>query len=276
MRARMFVLGFVAALAPSAASAHGPQLQITNDNNKIVTREVFQDSPYEPLSAPKSVYVMPLLESGGVWYSRPNSTLVADIPAFPSGPGLAYGSDQLDGGDRTFAAGSILSIAFTDGLKLWNGAAFADAGATQLKGFRGSNAAISSPAENFAVTSDSSPFDSLSLAAISGTYDAEAHSSLRWALLGNGTSPTSSSPDGVYLLSLQLSSTQNGLAPSDPYYFVLHKNAAPSDVASAVASLGFAPELVQAVPEPATAAMMMLGLAGCVGATRCRRNRREM
>lgn len=276
MRARMFVLGFVAALATSAATAHGPQLQITNDNNKIVTREIFVESPYEPLSSPKSVYVMPLDESGGVWYSRPNNTLVADVPAYPSGPGLAFGYDQLAGGDRLFAAGSILSIAFTDGLKLWNGVAFADAGTTQLKGFRGSNAAISSPAENFAVTSDTGPFDTLSLAAISGTYDAEAHSSLRWALLGNGTSPTSSSPDGVYLLSLQLSSTQNGLASSDPYYFVLHKNAVPSDVAAAVASLGFAPELVQAVPEPAATAMVLLGLAGSIGAARSCHNRREL
>lgn len=276
MRARMFVLGFVFMIAASTALAHGPQLQITNDNNKIVTREIFNESPYEPISNPKSVYVMPLLESGGVWYSRPNNTLVADVPAYPSGPGLAYGSDQLDGGDRLFSAGSVLSIAFTNGLKLWNGAAFADAGATQLKGFRGSNANISTPAENFAITSDSGPFDSLSLAAISGTYDAEAHSSLRWALLGNGTSPTSSSPDGVYLLSLQLSSTQNGLASSDPYYFVLHKNASSSDVAAAVASLGFAPELVQAVPEPAAAAMMLLGLIGCIGAARSRRQRREL
>jgi hypothetical protein len=275
MRARMFVFGFVAALATPVASAHGPQLQITNDNNKIVTREVFVERPYEPLSSAKSAYVMPLEESGGVWYSRPNNTLVADVPAYPSGPGLAFGYDRLDGGDRTFAAGSILSIAFTDGLKLWNGAAFADAGATQLKGFRGSNAAISAPAENFAVTSDGGPFDSLSLAAISATYDAEAHSSLRWALLGDGASPTSASPDGVYLLGLQLSSTQVGLAPSDPYYLVLHKNASPSDVAAAVASLGFAPELVQAVPEPATAAMMLLGLAGGIGAARSRRHRRE-
>lgn len=274
MRARMFVFGVVSLIAASTALAHGPQLQITNDNNKIVPREIFNESPYEPISDPKSVYVMPLMESGGVWYSRPNNTLVADVPAYPSGPGLAYGSDQLDGGDRLFAAGSVLSIAFTNGLKLWNGAAFADAGATQLKGFRGSNANISTPAENFAVTSDSGPFDSLSLAAISGTYNAEAHSSLRWALLGDGSSPTSSSPDGVYLLSLQLSSTQNGLASSDPYYFVLHKNAAPSDVAAAVASLGFAPELVQAVPEPATAAMLLLGLTGFFGAAR--RNRREM
>ena len=64
-------------------------------------------------------------------------------------------------------------LAFIDGLKLWNGAAFADAGITELKGFRGSNPAITTPAANFAVTSDSGPFDSVSLAAIAANYGAE-------------------------------------------------------------------------------------------------------
>lgn len=278
MRARMFVLGFVAALATSAANAHGPQIQITNDNNKLVTRALYLDGDYSlALTSPISVYVMPVLESGGVWYSRPNNELVADVPAFPSGPGLAYGYDLADGGPQAFATGSVLSIGFLDGLKLWNGSAFADAGATELKAFRGSNVNITTPAANFATTSDTSPFDSVSLAAVAENYGsegAEVHGSLRWALLGDGSSPTSTSPNGVYLLSLQLSSTQNGLASSDPYYFVLHKNAAPSDVAAAVASLGFAPELVQVVPEPASA-IVLLGLLGCVGASRFGRRRRE-
>jgi hypothetical protein len=221
------------------------------------------------LSAPKSVYVMPLLPLDGVWYARPNNSLLAGIPAFPSGPGLAYGYDQADGGDRAFAPGSILTVEFVDGLKLWNGVSFVDAGATQLKGFRGSNPAIDTPEANFAITSDSDPFDSVSLAAITDSYNAEAHSSLRWALLGDGTSPTSNSPDGVYLLSMQLRSTQDGLATSEPYYYLLHKNASPEAIHGAVKTLGLPTDVVQFVPEPSALAMLaLLGIG--VAATRNR------
>jgi hypothetical protein len=269
MRAYWIVFGFAAALAASSSFAHGPQIQLTIDNNKLVTRQLHQDGDYSlALTAPKSVYVMPMADFNGAWHSRPNNALLAGIPEFPSGPGLAYGYDQADGGDRAFAAGSVLSVEFTDGLKLWNGASFVDAGAAQLKGFRGSDPAISTPAANFAVTSDAGPFDSVSLAAISATYNAEAHASLRWALLGDGTSPTSASPDGVYLVSMKLTSTQDGLAPSDPYYFVLSKNASSESVTAAVSSLGIAPALVQVVPEPGTFVMLALAGVGVVAARR--------
>jgi len=269
MRADWIAFGFVAALAASTAFAHGPQIQITIDSNKLVTRQLHQDGDYSlALTAPKSVYVMPMADFNGAWHSRPNSATLAGIPKFPSGPGLAYGYDQADGGDRAFAAGSVLSVEFTDGLKWWNGSSFVDAGTTQLKGFRGSNPAIETPAANFAVTSDAGPFDSVSLAAISATYDAEAHASLRWVLLGDGTSPTSASPDGVYLVSMKLTSTQGGLAASDPYYFVLNKNAASDAVAAAVKSLGVTTGLVQAVPEPGTFLMFALAGTGLLPARR--------
>jgi hypothetical protein len=271
MRVCIFVIGICAALAATAASAHGPQIQITIDNNKIVTRRLYQDGPYLPVAAPKTVYVMPVLPFDGVWYSRPNNSLLAGIPEFPSGPGLAYGSDLADGGPQAFATGSVISAGLLDGLKFWNGAAFVDAGATQLKAFRGSNPDIATPAANFAVTSDVGPFDSLSLAAVADGYGSEGagvHGSFRWALLGDGSSPTSASPDGVYLLKLQLSSTQIGLAPSDPYYFVLHKNASPAAVAAAVASLPVAPELVQVVPEPGTFVLLAAAAVGIACARR--------
>jgi hypothetical protein len=186
------------------------------------------------------------------------------LPEFPSGPGLAYGYDLADGGPQAFAQGSVFSVQFADGLKRWNGATFVDAGATQLKAFRGSNANIGSPPENFGITSDGGPFDSVSLAAVAAGYGAdgaEVHSSLRFALLGDGSSPTSASPDGVYLLSMQLASTQSGLGPSDPFYFVLNKNGAAADVAAAVQSLGMAPGLVQwIVPEPSGAALVGISM----------------
>src|SRR5688572_15313039 len=198
MRTCMFALAVSTALAAAAARAHGPQIQITIDNNKIVNRELHLDGPYgNAVTAPKTVYVMSLLQFDGVWYSRPNGALdpITLLPAFPSGPGLAYGSDLADGGSQAFSVGSVLSVNFADGLKRWNGTTFVDAGATQLKAFRGSNVNINTPPENFGITTDIGPFDSLSLAAIAtdyGTAGPEAHSSLRFALLGDGTSPSSS------------------------------------------------------------------------------------
>jgi PEP-CTERM motif len=274
MRAPILSLGAWVALVATAAHAHGPQLQITNDSNKIVTRQLIMDGPYsDSLTAPKSVYVIPVLELDGVWLSRPNNTTVADVPVYPSGPGLAYGYDLADGGPQAFAEGSQLSVSFTAGLKLWNGATFVDPGATQLKVFRGSNVDIAAPPENLAITSDSGPFDSVSInpvAADYGTEGPEVHNSLRFALLGDGSSPTSASPDGVYLLSMQVTSTQSGLAPSDEYFFVLNKNASDPTVASAVASLGVASSLVQYVPEPGTGVLVAIGLAGVVSRPRRR------
>jgi hypothetical protein len=268
MRVRIFVFGLCAALAASAACAHGPQIQITNDNNKIVTRALHKDGDYSlALTAPKSVYVMPLVPNNDIWYSQPNNAInaITQLPSFPSGPGLAYGYDLADGGPQTFATGSTLSVGLLDGLKTWNGTAFVDAGATQLKVFRGTNANISTPPEEFAVTSDAGPFDSVSLAPVAenyggGLHPEEVHASLRWALLGDGTSPTSASPDGVYLLKLQVSSTQDGLAPSDPIYFLLHKNVPEIAISGAIKTLGISREFVQVVPEPGAALIALLGL----------------
>jgi hypothetical protein len=282
MRTRVFALAWFVALAASSALCHGPQIQISSDNDKIVTRELHLDGPYSTaLTPPKSVYVMPLLPLDGVWYSRPNNTpsqTIPRLPEFPSGPGLAYGYDLADGGTQVFAAGSVLSVEFADGLKRWDGSTFVDAGATQLKAFRGSNVNISTPPENFAITSDGAPFDSLSFAPIADGYGsdgAEVHSSLRFALLGDGTSPWSSLADGVYLLQLRVTSTQAGLSNSDPYYIVLNKYVASGDVAAAVQSLGIAPSLVQwLVPEPGCTALAVISAIG-LGPLRRRECRKE-
>lgn len=271
----------IVALAIPAA-AHGPQIQITNDNNKIVTRDLHLDGPYSTaLSSPRSLYVMPVKPDGGVWYSRPNGELdpILNLPAFPSGPGLAYGYDLADGaGPQAFEAGSVLSLEFTAGLKRFNGVSFVDAGATQLKAFRGSNPDITTPDANFAVTTDSGPFDSLSLAAVAANYGgatpllgAEIHSGLRFALLGDGASPTSASPNGVYLLSMRLSSTQAGLAPSDEYYFLLNKNAS-SSLYGAIKSLEIPTSRVQwLVPEPHSCALVSAAVIVMLGVNRTRK-----
>jgi hypothetical protein len=243
--------------------SHGPQLQITNDEGKIVTRNIFFDSPYTELTSRKSLYVMPLMEYNGGWYSRPNGEVdpVLGLPVYYSGPGLAYGYDQVDGGARTLLADTILSLNLTDGLKRWDGTSFVDPGSEQIQAFRGS---AESPSAT-AITSDSGAVASLALPAIAADYDEEAHSTVRFRLLGDGTDPLSTSQDGVYLVSLNVASTQAGLASSDEFHFMLAKNAGLTEVSAAVAATGIDAAQVQFVPEPASivlAAWAALGLAG--------------
>lgn len=270
MRTCMFALAVGVALAGSSAYAHGPQIQITNDDNQIVTRQIIQDGPYSgALTVPKSVYVIPLQEIGNVWYSQPNNSPSPTIPGAPqyvSGPGFAYGYDLADGGSKEFETASVVSLNFTGGLKLWDGSAFGNAGTTQLKAFRGSDPNITAPEANFAVTADSGPFDNVSLPAVAASYGSEGpevHSTIRYALLGDGSDPQSARPDGIYLVSLQLSSTQDGLADSDEFLFVLPKNVPYATVSEAVGSLGLAPSEVQwLVPEPGALSLLLLGTMG--------------
>jgi hypothetical protein len=263
MRVITFALAVSLGLATSLAPAHGPQLQITNDNDRIVTRQIIQDDPYsDSLTDPKLVYVIPMEELDGIWYSQPNSEIdpILMRPEFPSGPGVAYGYDRVAGGQQAFAPGSILSENFLAGLKRWNGNVFVDPGTEQIGVFPGDQTA---PADQ-AITSDSGPFASLIFPAVPANYDEDGHAEARFRLLGDGLSPLSASQDGVYLLSSQLTSTQAGLAASDPFYFLLRKNATDEAVVDAVNALtsahGIAPELVQYVSEPPSLALCAVGV----------------
>jgi hypothetical protein len=95
-------------------------------------------------------------------------------------------------------------------------------------------------------------------------------------MLGDGADPLSATPDGVYFVGMQLSSSQNGLAPSDPYYFVLYKNASVAAISGAIGSLGVPAGQIQwtALPEPATKACLLVGVA-LASAGRLRRQRRS-
>jgi hypothetical protein len=63
---------------------------------------------------------------------------------------------------------------------------------------------------------------------------------------------------------MQLSSTQAGLSASDPYSFVLYKNASYETVNAAVSSLGVTSSLVHFVPVPEPSAIILLA-AGVLG-----------
>jgi hypothetical protein len=273
----MFTFGVCALLAAASANAHGPQIQTTRDAGKIVTREIVDESSYSTaLSDPKSVYVMPLAQYLGVWRAQPNNSLLPDsTPEFVGWPGFAYGYGYDATTNPTpFPAGSKFILDFIAGLKSWDGVAFVDAGMAEAEAYRGSSASPSALAR----TSDVGPFQSLmfpggsdvSFAAEGG----DTHNTVNYRMLGDGTSTTSVLPDGVYLLSMQLSSTDASVAASNPFYFVLHKNPAQGAVAAAIDSLGFAPKLVQVVPEPGAWMLAAIGVAG-FGRTRFVLRRRD-
>lgn len=266
------------ALATPLVHAHGPQLQVTATNGQIVTRSILNDV-YEPLTTPKSVYVMEMLDYRGVWYARPETEVnppehptAPGQPVYYSGPGLAYGVDQ------TFAVGSSFALKFTDGLQAWNGTNFGDAGATQLQYFRGGSIGASGQLINptaSIVTSDGSASTDLAFAAIAAPYDAGAHATARLRFLGDGTTtPEGSGPqagtiasepaDGVYLASLVLSNSDSAITDSDPYYFLMHKGVPWSDVAAAISSLNVPNSAVQVlgVPEPSALVLAAAALAG--------------
>jgi len=250
MKCLMF-LSFGLLLSGISAYAHGPQMQITADSGKIVTREIIPDGPYsDSLTNFKSVYVMPLKEYLGVWYTRPNGeiNLGTGLPAYYSGPGIAYGYGySAENPTATgFEVGTTISLQFAAGLSLWDGSDFVDAGSTEMEVFRGNFVSPSSTAK----TTDAGPYESVAYNPVSFGSGAEVHATTRFRLLGDGDSPESDSPDGVYLLTMRFTTTQADLDDSDPFYFVLGKRASISDIQLAVSSLGVDPSLVQYVPEP--------------------------
>ena len=233
--------------APLAALAHGPQVQIGINNGKLVTTALFADEPYQGFAPARRLYEIPLThrtlaDANDGWYAQPNAT-------YPiTGPGIAL----LDG---QFAAGSKLTVNFVSGLKRWDGTAFVDPGDEQL--------AVSTTAAftTSVLTKDAGPFNGIMTAAV--TAAAGEHKTLRWRLLGDGVSPGATSDDGVYLVGLQLATDQPGVAASDPYYFLLRKDASAGDRAAA---LGAATALV---PEP-TGAAATTAVAAAAGLA-CRR-----
>jgi hypothetical protein len=269
---------FLAAMAAGRAAAHGPQIQVTLDSGKIVTRELLLDGDYSTsLTGPKNVYIMPLGVTANVWYSRPNGALLpGGLPEFTSGPGLAYGYgfDAMTN-PQPFPVGSQFELKFTAGLKSWNGSAFVDAGATQLEAFRGSGVNLV-----VARTSDAGPFQSIAfpstispMAGVSFTADEEeTHTSVSYRMLGDGASTTSALVDGIYLASFQLGNTAPSVQDSDPYYFVLSKNGHPAQVQAAAMSLGIPAGQIQNLiaPEPAAVTLTLGALVTVVWGARRR------
>ena len=270
MRVRMFVVCACAAMATTSASAHGPQIQITvdtNNSNKIVTRQLLPGNTYSStngLTAPASVYVLPVLpvtfNGNPVARVKPSDTQVF-------GPGFTYSYDQFvtPGGMRLFTANLELHL---EGLQIWDGSAFVDTGAgMEQLGLIQSSSNVNADTLKTIMGGDVH----LPISIAAGTYTADAHSSVRYQLLGDGLSETVASRDGVYLVTMELSGLQTtpSLTESDTFYYILGKNVAPNDLTTVVnsfaASQGIGSNLVQYapnVPEPGAALLLALGALG--------------
>ncbi len=275
MRARMLVLGACAAFAASTAIAHGPQIQVTDTGNKITTRELISDAPYgDSLTNEKSVYVLPILKSVSgspstdYWAVMPNNAIdpITLTSSYPFGPGLAYGYGH------TFTDVFHFNVSFTDLLKKWNGSTFvSNPGLEAVGAFRGDTTA---PPDQVVINGSSIPGSGLVFSNIASTYNSDSHSSMRFRMLGDGSSALTAPSDGIYLLKLQISSTQPSLDPSNVLSFLLYKNATYSDLNAAVSGLGVDSSLVQfvGVPEPTTGALAIGGFVVLMLRRRVRRN----
>jgi hypothetical protein len=254
-----FVLASLLCAIAAQSQAHGPQMQITVDSGKITTRNVMINT-YAPLTDEKSVYVMPLKSVADIdfptsWRAFPDAN-----PANPFGPGAAYGVGS------TFPTNSTLTLSFLDELKVWNGASFVSAGATELAALRTSNPGSASLAGNAAFSGGP---DLTAEVAIGASYTEDAHASVTYVILGNGVSPAALVADGVYLATLGWSSSDPLVSPSDPFYYVLNKGPA-TQLMSAIGSLGFDSASVQylTIPEPSALVLAALGMVAASRRTR--------
>lgn len=246
------------------AWGHGPQIQLTAEAGKIVTRQVLIDA-YVPLSPETSIYVLPVASVSNIWVVQPPGTA-------GSGPGIAPGVGFVDAASHPFKTGNY-TTSIVDGLKKWNGASFVDAGDTQMQLYK---TVSGNPLT--ATTTDSGPFASITYPLT--VANDEAHTGMGFRFLGAGISNTSPLADGVYLLSLKVSTA--GLTDSDPFYFVLPKGVSPEEAGQATltfaAQQGIARDAVQAmtaIPEPASLTLAAAGIGGCVAARRRQRSNNE-
>jgi hypothetical protein len=191
------------------------------------------------------------------------------------GPGFTYGYDQTLGGNRMFTANLNLHL---NGLQIWDGTNFIPTGPNKEQlGLLASSSNVNPDAVKTTAGGD------LAIP-ISATYTADAHSSVRYTLLGDGLDQYAASRDGIYLVTLQLSGTQTApspiLTPSAPFYYILAKNVALNDLTPVVntfiASQGISSSMVQYmanVPEPGT---LVLGVMSVLGTSVLARAKRRV
>ena len=154
-----------------------------------------------------------------------------DEPGFDSQPGK-------------FPSGSSIGFSIVDSLRKWDGSNFDTIPDETLSiGFGTSLGLITSPETPQIVTG----FD------LNVAGDGSWHRHYDFVL----NSPASA---GVYLLSLQLDSSDAAIAPTDPFYIVFNQNDSESNHAAAIAFV----ESSLVVPEPGS--LVLATLVCCTGA----------
>lgn len=234
-----FVLALIA--APVLAYGHGTIIQLGVTNNRLTTHGLVGE-PYAAANPAQRVYALSLTQrslgdANDGWYVQLDSNPYL-------GPGISYTNAY------GFLPNNTLSITFAGGLQYWTGSEFADPGTEQLQGIRGSNFATAAKFQ----TTDTGPLQGFSVTPTSIT--ATSHAQVYWRLLGDGTSPTVASDDGVYLASFIASTTQSGITASDTYYFLLGKNATTTDLAAATSFIN-----ANLIPEPTALGLLIPALA---------------
>ncbi|HUN82460.1 MAG TPA: PEP-CTERM sorting domain-containing protein [Phycisphaerae bacterium] len=275
----LIVVTFVCVFVSGTVHAHGPQIQVTVDNNQITTRNLFLNEPYNtypaPASSPVSVYVMPLAPinafGGTEWFAQPNSGFQVTGPGIAWGYGWTY-TDSTHYGTNNVPVGANFVETMNGGLQQWDGSAFVTAAhGAQLAGYRSSGTQ--------AISGSATPSFTYSAIAAPTAPSPDPHGSAFWQLTGDGVIPNAGHPpaavdDGIYVEEIQLSLINqpvgSDVQSSAPFHFVLFKGVDVSDAAAA-AELAFPGASIQVVPEPA--ALGLLCITGCllIGTRRRRR-----
>ncbi len=198
----------------TAASGHpGPRIWISIDDGKVTTYA----GPYPPGDPvdyhPSLVFTQPLGDEEDIWFTE-----------FP-------GYQIVPGGEITTGTMFYYNIA---GPALW----YNPGDASRAPFFEPvqDHFINSPPVPQFAVNNELFQITYTSTGLVSGdlafTYHGNAgdHNHLTYTLLGDGVN-AGGGQDGIYALPLQL--TASGHAPSDTFYLLLGKNAAPCELAIA-------------------------------------------
>lgn len=292
MNSKFQIASIFASLFASASLslAHGPVIPLTQSGGSLVTNLLDLDDDaatnYTPAGATRTFPTIPMFQRTAAtatgdngWYGQIEATQPSDgADTTFLGPGFAYGAG---GFDSTYA----FKVTFASPALVWQadgsaaGGSFVPTGGEVIQGNRGSFGSFANTGRSDGVYTGTG----ISTGRVGTAVN--AHSQVRWRLLGSEGSPVPSATnvidDGLYLASLQVTAyetTLSGstvvfgspvstLSTSSTFYILFNKNESglitTADVANAQAAVA------SLVPEPTSLAV--LGLAGAALLGRRRR-----